>query len=63
MEYVSLLRPDLEAQRNSLILPMPDLLSILTSNIDKKLTSYVAGVCDSKTIESWIEGEPVPRDA
>jgi len=63
MEYVSLLRPDLEAQRNSLILPMPDLLSILTTNIGKKLTSYVAGVYDAKTIESWIEGEPVPIDA
>jgi len=62
MEYVSLLRPDFEAQRNSLILPMPDLLSILTSNIGKKLTAYVAGVDDVETIESWIEGEPVPRD-
>jgi hypothetical protein len=42
---------------------MPDLLSTLTSNIGKKLTAYVAGVYDVKTIESWIEGEPVPRDA
>ena len=63
MEYVSLPRPDLEAHRNSLMLPMPDLLSMLTSQIGKKLTAYVAGVDDVKTIESWIEGEPVPRDA
>jgi len=63
MDYVSLLGPDLEAHRNSLILLMPDLLSTLTSNIGKELTAYVAGVYDVKPIEIWIEGEPVHRDA
>jgi hypothetical protein len=63
MEYVSFSQLDLEAHRNSLTLPMPDLLSTLTSKIGKKLTAYVAGVDDVKTFESWIEGEPVPRDA
>ena len=45
------------------MLPIPDLLSTLTSKIGKKLTAYVAGVDDVKTIESWIAGEPSPRDA
>jgi hypothetical protein len=63
MAYVSLPQPDLEAHRNSLTLPIPDLLSTLTSKIGKKLTAYVAGVDDVKTIESWIAGEPSPRDA
>ena len=63
MANVSLPRPDLEAHRDSLMLPMPDLLSTLTSKIGKKLTAYVAGVDDVKTIESWIAGEPSPIDA
>jgi hypothetical protein len=63
METVSLPRPDFEAHQDSLILPMPDLLSTLTSKIGKKLTAYVAGVGDVKTIESWIAGEPSPKDA
>jgi hypothetical protein len=63
MANVSLLRPDFEAHRDSLILHMPDLLSTLTSKIGKKVTAYVAGVDDVKTIESWIVGEPLPQDA
>ena len=59
----SLPRLDLEAHRDSLMLPMPDLLSTLTSKIGKKLTAYVASVDDVKAIESWIAGEPLPRDA
>jgi hypothetical protein len=35
----------------------------LTSKIGKKLTAYVAGVGDVKTIESWIAGKPSPKDA
>lgn len=63
MANVSLPPPDFEAHRDSLILPMPDLLSTLTLKIGKKLTAYVAGVYDVKTIESWIEGKPIPGDA
>ena len=63
MANASLPRSDFEAHRNSLMLPIPDLLSTLTSKIGKKLTAYVAGVDDVKTIESWIAGEPSPRDA
>jgi hypothetical protein len=59
----SLPQPDLEAHRDSLMLPTPDLLTTLTTKIGKKLTAYVAGVDDVKTIESWIAGEPSPRDA
>jgi len=63
MTNVSPPRPDLEAHRDSLMLPMPDLLSTLTSKIGKKLTAYVAGINDVKTIESWIAGEPSPEDS
>jgi hypothetical protein len=44
MANVSLPRLDLEAHRDSLMLPMPDLLRRLTSKIGKKLTAFVAGV-------------------
>jgi hypothetical protein len=45
------------------MLPMPELLRTLISKIGKKLTSYVAGVHDTRMIESWIAGEPSPSDA
>jgi hypothetical protein len=63
MADVSLPRPDLEAHRNSIILPMPELLRTLISKIGKKLTTYVAGVHDSRMIERWMTGEPSPSDA
>jgi hypothetical protein len=63
MAKVSLSRPDLEAQRNSLMLTLPELLHTLISNIGKKLTAYVAGVNHPEIIESWIAGELFPGDA
>jgi hypothetical protein len=63
MANVSLPRPDLEAHRNSLMLPMPELLRALISKIGKKLTTYVTGVNDAKMIESWMAGEPSSSDA
>ncbi len=62
MANVSLPRPDLEAHRNSLMLPMPELLRALISKIGKKLTTYVAGVHDAQKFESWMAGEPSPSD-
>jgi hypothetical protein len=63
MANISFPRPDLEAHRNSLMLPMPELLRTLISKIGKKLTTYVAGVQDIRMIESWVAGEPSPSDA
>jgi hypothetical protein len=63
MANISFPRPDLEAHRNSLMLPMPELLRTLISTIGKKLTTYVAGVHDARMIESWMAGEPSPSDA
>ena len=45
------------------MLPMPELLRTLISKIGKKLTAYVAGVHDTRTIECWMAGEPSSRDA
>jgi hypothetical protein len=62
MANVSLPRPDLEAHRNSLMLPMPELLQTLVSNIGKKLTAFVAGMEHRGIVESWIAGGPSPSD-
>jgi hypothetical protein len=59
----SLARPDLEAHRDSLMLPMPDVLRTLTTKIGKKLTAFVAGVNQAGVIESWMAGTPSPSDA
>ena len=63
MAIVSLPRPDLEAHRDSLMLPMPELLRTLISKIGNKLTTYVAGAHDTRMIEIWIAGEQLPSDA
>ena len=63
MTNLSLPRPDLEAHRNSLMLPMPELLRTLISKIGKNLTTYAAGVHDATMIESWMAGKPSPSDA
>lgn len=55
-------RPDLAAQRDSLTLPMPDLLRALTLNIGKKLTAFIASAADTKMVEYWMAGEPIPGD-
>ena len=49
-------------KRDSLTIPMPDLLRALTSNIGKKLTSFIARADDTEVIASWIAGEPLPGD-
>jgi len=63
MASASLPRPDLEAHRESLMLPLPDLLRTLTSKVGKKLTAFVASVDDANTIEKWMAGEPSSSDA
>jgi len=63
MANVSPPRPDLEAHRNSLMLPMPELLSTLVAKIGKKLTTYVARGHSTGVIEAWMAGEPLTSDA
>ena len=63
MASASLPRPHLEAHRESLMLPLPDLLRTLTSKVGKKLTAFVASVDDANTIEKWMAGEPSSSDA
>ena len=52
----SLPKPDLEAHRNSLMLPMPEIIKALVAVVGKKLTAYIAGVKDTRALARWMEG-------
>jgi hypothetical protein len=50
-------RPGLEAHRESISLTFPELVAQLTESIGRKLTAYVAGVKDVRSLDRWIEGK------
>lgn len=62
MAVHSLPRPGLDAHREAVSLPFPELVSRLTAIIGRKLTAYVAGVKDVRTVEGWINGSTSYRD-
>ena len=49
-------RPGLEAHREAISLLFPELVSRLTALIGRKLTAYVAGVKDVRTVDGWKKG-------
>ena len=49
-------RPGLEAHREAISLSFPELVSRLTALIGRKLTAYVAGVKDVRTVDGWRKG-------
>jgi hypothetical protein len=56
MTALAMARPDLAAHKEALSLEFPQLVSRLVSLIGRKLSAYVAGVKDVRTIDSWIAG-------
>src|SRR6266481_651890 len=52
----ALARPYLNAYRESLQLPFPELVSQLASSIGRKLTAYIAGVKDVRALDRWLQG-------
>jgi hypothetical protein len=56
-------RPGLEAHREAISLPFPELVSRLAALIGRKLTAYVAGAKDVRTVDGWINGNASYRDA
>ena len=56
-------KPDLAAYRESLGVEFPKIVLELTEIIGKKLTAYVAGVKDGRTIDSWMTGASPYGDA
>jgi hypothetical protein len=55
-------RPGLEAHREAILLSFPELVSRLTALIGRKLTAYVAGAKDVRTVDGWIHGNAPYRD-
>lgn len=62
MAATTLPRPGLEAHREAVSLPFPELVSRLAALIGRKLTAYVAGVKDVRTVDGWIHGNTSYRD-
>jgi len=62
LAVTTLPRPGLEAHRQAISLPFPELVSRLAALIGRKLTAYVAGVKDVRTVDGWIHGNASYRD-
>jgi hypothetical protein len=56
-------KPDLQAQRESVTLALPNLVSALVDIIGKKLVAYVCKAKDVRTVDHWVEGTEPYRDA
>ncbi len=50
----TLARPDLQPHERAVRTPLPDLVRELVGLIGKKLTAYVGGVKDTRTVDGWI---------
>jgi len=55
-------RPGLEAHRDAISLPFPELVSRLAALIGRKLTAYIAGAKDVRTVDGWVNGNTSYRD-
>jgi hypothetical protein len=53
----------LTAHRDSLMLPMPEIVRALSTVLGKKLTALAAGVKDTRAINRWMEGTQSYSDA
>jgi hypothetical protein len=56
-------KPDVQAQRESVTLPLSKLVSALIAITGKKLVAYICKAKDVRTIDHWIEGAQPYRDA
>jgi hypothetical protein len=49
-------RPDFAADREALFLVWPELVRRLTEIVGRKLTAYIAGVKNVRTLDRWNNG-------
>lgn len=56
-------KPDLIAQRESVTLPLPKLVTALVEIIGKKITAYICKAKDVRAVDRWIEGSEPYRGA
>lgn len=55
-------RPDLATHDYAVRLPIDTAVKELTGHLGRKLTAYIAGVKDVRTVDAWIEDQQVPHD-
>ena len=55
-------RPGLDAHRESLSVPFPELVSKLVAIIGRKLTAYIANVKDVRAVDRWMNGNEAYGD-
>ncbi|HEX4602575.1 MAG TPA: DUF2384 domain-containing protein [Candidatus Angelobacter sp.] len=58
-----LAKPDLFAQRESVRLALPELVTALVNVLGKKLVAYICKAKDVRTIDRWTEGGEPYKDA
>jgi hypothetical protein len=58
----SLPRPDLDAYREALSLPLPQMVGNLANMIGRKLTAYIGSAKDVRAVDRWIAGSKPQRD-
>lgn len=63
MAVMAMPRPDLAAHRESLRLPIAEIVSQLVAILGRKLTAYIAKVKDVRAVDRWIAGGEIYGDA
>lgn len=43
-------------------LPISEIVQFLQEHLGQKMTAYIGGVTDPKTVSRWIAGQNMPRD-
>jgi hypothetical protein len=55
-------KTDIQAQRESVSLKLPDLVSALVNILGKKLVAYICGAQSVRTVDGWASGTEPYRD-
>lgn len=63
MAVMAMPRPDLAAHRESLRLPIAEIVSQLVAILGRKLTAYIAKVKDVRAVDRWIAGGEIYGNA
>jgi hypothetical protein len=63
MALITPARPDLEAYRESTVRPFQEIAGDLAALIGRKLTAYIGGAKDVRSVDRWIEGRAPYKEA
>jgi hypothetical protein len=55
-------RPDLDAHREAVSAPFPEVVRSLISIIGRKQTAYIASIKDARAIDRWLENATPQKD-